>query len=290
MSNKSRTDCYHRRKQILGALAVSPLTAEQICALSATFLDPLKQPAYVKKLMARIRDVGDILEFTYPDGTKYWRLSKAGYKTLNGDDYKVPQKRALYQPLSRSLWYHCRRLAAVLVKLQVSAHSHGIDVLELYGDKQILLRQGERKKLPDGKIALKLKLNGKKSYHHVFIELDCGTEWGYQSEVDDSLNNLIQFYLDHHAASEQPYRVLMLFDKPSRRVHHFLNRVKELNRQPNQRIIKAAVVDQLLQHENPLQSPYLLDWDQQLTSLLPSKHPAGQQIPLPKLDLASAAC
>ena len=93
----------------------------------------------------------------------------------------------------------------------------------------------------------------------------------------------------HEGAAEGTYRVVMLFDKASSRLQHFLDRVEEINSDPRRRIIKAGLLDNVLKHGDPLRWPLLLDWDRQLAAMLPGHKEAAQTIPAPLLDVALVA-
>lgn len=281
MSTKPRIDSHQRRHEILAALYVSPLHARQLWTLSETFTQPFTDEMYVRRKMLSLLREGYVKEFTYLDRTKYWRLSKMGYEALHGPDKPLPGWRA-YRPISPSLERHTRRLADLQVKLQVAAHRSGIRVMFFYGDGQITLSVGERKKVPDSVIGFKKK--GYKTYP-LMIEFDCGTEPISSPKSRECLDRAVEFYHDHEASIPDTYRVLTVFDRPSVRMLHYLDRVRELNRNPQRRLHKAVLLDSLLDHDDPLSWPLLLDEDKQLSSILPGREVNAQTIPSPILDV-----
>ncbi len=291
MSNKPRIDSGTRKKQILKALAVTPLTARQLEILSVTFKDPFTGEEFIRRVLGRMRDRGEVLEFKFPNGKKYWRPSRLGYKEIYGPDKPTPKKKSFYRPIATINEHHSRRLAELLVKLQVSAFFNDYEVLEIFGDRQIeLALENGRTKFPDGAIKLKIKSKGRKNYYNLKLELDCGSEWGYTSEAEDSLNKVIQFYLDHEAQSDESYKMIMLFDEPTVRLQHFMKRVETLNPHPDRRVIKAGLLDKVLLSVDPFQEALILDWDLQATSIVPGKKGPLHTVPAPQLDLAAVAC
>ena len=286
MSSNSRVDSQNRRQQILTALTVTPLDSRQLESLSYTFDDPFTDEQYARRAMARLVQDGYALEFSFPDRTKYWKPSRLGYQMVYGPDKSLPGRRA-YRPVSPSLERHTRRLADLLVKVQVAARVAGVEVTYLYGDGQANFTFGSQTKIPDAVIGLKMR--GRRSYTLVF-ELDCGTEPVYSTKSRESLDKMISFYLDHEASIAGSYRVVTLFDRPSSRVNHFLDRVTQINADPRRRVIKAGLLDNLLEHGDPLSWPLLLDADRQLTAMLPGSEAAAQTIPAMLLDAAPVAC
>ncbi|MCG8449821.1 MAG: replication-relaxation family protein [Pirellulales bacterium] len=286
MSSKSRVDSRVRRQQILTALTVTPLDARQLAQLSVSFDAPFTDEQFVRRAMARLVRDGYAREFRYPDRTKYWKPAREGYRLVYGPDKPLPGRRA-YQGVSPSLERHTRRLADLIVKLQVAAHLRGVEIAFLYGDGQATFRQQSQSKVPD--LVVGFKVRGRKTYTLV-VELDCGTEPVYSTKSRESLDKMIRFYLEHEASIEGTYRVVTLFDRPSSRVNHFLDRVAQLNSDPRRRVIKAGLLDNLLAHGDPLSWPLLLDWDRQLAALLPGNEAAAQTIPTPLLDSAPVAC
>lgn len=173
------------------------------------------------------------------------------------------------------------------MNLQVAAHLAGVEVAFVYGDGQAMLTHAAQTKMPDAVIGLKMK--GRKTYTLV-VELDCGTEPVYSAKVRESLDRMIQFYLDHEASIAASYRVLTLFDRPSSRMGHFLDRVAALNRDPRRRVVKAALLDNLLEHGDPLHWPLLVDADRQLSAILPGREAAAETMPAAILDAPALAC
>lgn len=280
MSTKPRIDSHRRRREILAALYVSPLTARQILALSETFAQPFTEEVYVRRKMLSLVREGYVKEFTYLDQTKYWRLSRMGHEALHGPDKPAPGWRA-YRPISPSLERHTRRLADLQLALQISAYRSDVRVMFLYGDGQVTLTCGEKRKIPDTVIGLKKK--GYKTYP-LMIELDCGTEPVYSTKARESLDKAITFYNDHEASIRDTYRVLTVFDRPSVRMAHFLDRVRLMNDRPQRRLHKAVLLDTLLDHVDPLYWPLLLDEDRQQSAILPGLEVSAQTISIPFLD------
>ncbi len=283
MSTKTRIDFITRRQQILTALAVTPLDSRQLCSLSQTFEEPFTDAQYVRRTMARLVRGGYALEFIFPDKTKYWKPSRRGYQLVCGPDrpFPVPGRR-VFRPVSPSLERHTRRLADLLVKLQVAAKQQGVEIAFIYGDGQMTLSREAVVKIPDAVVGLKMK--GRKT-HTLVVELDCGTEPVYSSKARESLDKMISFYMDHEAAINGSYRLLVLFDTATIRMHHFLDRVAAMNHDPRRRVIKAALLDSILDHDDPLTWPLLIDEDKQLSAMLPGREVNAQTVPSPILDV-----
>ena len=173
MSSNSNEDLLTRRQQILTALTITPLDAEQLRRLSITFTKPFTDETYVRRVMARLHEEKLVIEYEFPSRKKYWKLSRQGYQRVYGPDKPLPTARA-YRPISPSLERHTRRLADLLVKLQVAAHLGDIEIEYIYGDHQSqFVHQGETKE-PDAMIGFRVR--GRKQTYTLVLELDCGTE------------------------------------------------------------------------------------------------------------------
>ncbi len=281
MPSNSKEDLQARRQQILTALTITPLDAEQIRKLSITFAVPFTGEEYVRRVMDKLHNDKLVVEHTFPSSRKYWKLAKLGYQQVYGPDKPLPSPKT-YRPISPSLERHTRRLADLIVKIQVTAHLSDIEIVFIYGDGQASFTSGGVTKIPDAMIGFRLR--GRKQIYTIVFELDCGTEPVFSPQARDSLDKTIAFYLQHESSFDGSYRVAMLFDKPSIRLDHFLDRVAEINTDPRRRVIKAGLLNNVLKHGDPLRWPLLLDWDRQLAAMLPGNKAAAQTIPSPLLD------
>ncbi|MEM9354717.1 MAG: hypothetical protein AAGB04_00760 [Pseudomonadota bacterium] len=173
MSRKSAINSRRRQEQILTALTVSQLDARQLQRLSLSFDDPFSDELYARRAMNRLLKRGLVIEHSFPDRRKYWRLSREGYRLVYGPDKAIPTKPSIYRAISASYERHARKLADLLVEIRVAAFLAGIEVVFIYGDHQRKLTHDGETKIPDAVVGLKLK--GRKTYTIIF-ELDCGTE------------------------------------------------------------------------------------------------------------------
>ena len=286
MSNKNRINSQQRTEQILAALTVCQLDAAQLLKLSQTFDEPFNGKLYVLRKMNKLKKNGLVYEYTFPDRCKYWKLSREGYRHVYGPDKPIPTKPSVYRAIRPAVERHARRLADLLVQSQLAAFRSGAEIMYLYGDHQCSLKHDGATKVPDAIVGLKLR--GRKTYTIVF-ELDCGTEPVYSQKSRDSLDQLIRFYLAHEASHDTSYRVVTVFERATVRVEHFLDRVEQNSQDSRRRVIKAVTLDRLLAYQNPLQEPILLDYDRQVSAMLPGNESVAQTIPAGILDSVAMA-
>ena len=274
MANKSLS-IQPRDRQLLTQLLQSPFDAVQLWQLSQTFSQPFTDAHFVRRRLRRLRDAGLIAIYQYSTEStgvlNYYRLTQAGYHLACGPD-KILPARSAFRPVSFALQRHVRHVASLLVKIRCSAQSAGVELPFLLGDNQVRLPVGKETLIPDVLFGLKQK---GRSPQHYLVELDCGTEPVYSTKQRDSLRKKLSLYYAHEATSEGTYRVLFLFAEATPRVAHFLKLAREMAPDPRRHIVRAAVLDTVLGHADPLRWPLFLDHDRQLVSLLPCPEPAA---------------
>lgn len=288
MSINNKAKLAVRRQQILNALLVSPYDSRQLCAMSEAFTVLFEDESYVRKAMNRMIAKGQVIGFEYPNGRAYWKLSKDGYRAVVGPD-KVYPKASFFKPISPSLEKHTRRLADLDVALRIAAHRQGYEIVDVSGDHQVQLVVGERIKIPDRFYKLKQKYNGRNRYYSLLFELDCGTEWGYSAQGEDSIQREIQFYLDHYQTVDEKYRVIKLYNQPSLRLPNYVERVGQLNRNPDQQPIKAGLLQDVLANPEFLELPILRDPINDSVSMIRRPKPAPIENPQRMMDVALAS-
>ena len=93
----------------------------------------------------------------------------------------------------------------------------------------------------------------------------------------------------HEASHDTSYRVVTVFERATVRVENFLDRVEQNSQDSRRRVIKAVTLDRLLAYQNPLQEPILLDYDRQVSAMLPGNESVAQTIPAGILDSVAMA-
>ncbi|MCA9249123.1 MAG: hypothetical protein KDA42_18500 [Planctomycetales bacterium] len=113
-----------RDRDILAALARTPLTATQLLEMSQTFVEPFTQERLVRRRLQALTAAGWAATFRYftteAGVLNYYKVAPAGYRLLNGEDAILP-KRSFFNPVSPSLQQHTRDLADFIVHTQVHA-------------------------------------------------------------------------------------------------------------------------------------------------------------------------
>ena len=82
--------------------------------------------------------------------------------------------------------------------------------------------------------------------------------------------------------------MVMLFDKPTMRLPHFVERVEQINTDPRRQPIKAGLLDDVLRRPAFLEMPLLRDPRNDAVPMIGSVAHAKEKLPQVKMDFAMA--
>lgn len=276
MSRKSGTNLQARDDQILTDLALTPLDAQQLLQLGRRYTPIFTGEKAVRNRLLKLEDLGLVKHFYYQTSTngarKYYKLSKEGYRYVHGPRKALPS-RSFFAVISPALQRHTRCLSQFFVHAITTAHSSQMQLQQIYGENEFVLKIGEREQRLDAAAQF---TNRGKTYNCLF-EMDCGTEPVFSRKQRESLAQKIQFIYDFQRVSKHAFRHYMLFATPSPRMHHYLNVVQELNPDPRRHLCFAVLLEQFLKTPDPFRSPIWLDHDAQLASVVAGNRSREQQ-------------
>jgi len=275
MASKTVTIYTARDQQIHEALALTPLDTQQLLKLSETFAQPFTSARKLRERMQEHLRAGWIHTFTYATATpgqlNYYKLSAEGYRLLHGPGAVLP-RRAAFNDVSLALQRHTRHLADVIVKTNVHAQQLGLRILDQRGENQLSLSFGEQTQRPD----YSFRLQTRDAVYTYYDEIDEGTEPIASTKQRESLEAKIRFHEEYQNATGERYRVRVFFAKASIRMVQFLNLArKHATRQRS--IFYAVLLEDYLNHANPLTSPMFVDHFHRLQPLVPATAASEQQ-------------
>lgn len=260
-----------RDRQIHEALRLTPLDAQQILKLSATFDRPFTSDRKVRERMQEHLAAGwtttRLYATTGPGQLNYYQLSQDGFRLLAGPHAALPP-RSFFREVSPALQRHTRHVADVLVHTAVHAHRLGLPIVEQLGENQAVLSLANRSLKSDGS----LQLATPEGVFQFYDEIDEATEPIASSRQRECLEAKIRFHEDYQNATGERYRVRVFFAKPGPRMHQFL-RLAAQHGTRQRTIFYAVLLDEYLAHGAPLSSPIFRDHFGRLRSLV--SEPSG---------------
>jgi len=277
MASKPTTILTQRDLAILGSLSKTPLDARQVLEISSTFSRPFTHERLVRRRLQRLAEAGFASRFHYATfgsgAVNYYKLAPLGFRMLHGTKTTMPRRR-YFKEVSLGLQEHTRSLADFVVRTYVAAHRAGIAVPSFWRENELQLSLGAQKMQPD--CAFQLVTATGETYNYL-VEIDCCTEPIRSTKQRESLERKIRFFDRYQAGTDKRFRVLVLFTKPSSRLHHFLQTVADIVGNPQRLLFYGAQLREYLDAKDSLRQPVFFDHHHQPQSLLPS--PSGRRTP-----------
>jgi hypothetical protein len=247
-----------RDVEILGALALCPLTAAQLLAISQTFASPFTGERRLRQRLLQLEDAGRVHRRPYAVADhgvpNYYTLTPLGYRLLRGAEAPSPPKR-MFDAVSLSRQHHTRSLADFLVHTVVSAHEAGIGFTNYYRENTLRLAIGEDALFPDAAFTL-----AERGASYVFyVEIDAATERIRSSKETDSWERKITLYNRLQDMSPQSFRVLAVSTRMSERPTHILEATATLVRNPQRPLVYGICLPEYLRQSDPLRAACFRD-------------------------------
>jgi len=279
MTSKPTTILTQRDLAILSSLSKTPLDACQILDISSTFSLPFTHERLVRRRLQRLVQAGFACRFHYATfgsgAVNYYKLAPLGYQMLHGTNTPLPRRR-YFREVSLGLQEHTRSLADFVVRTHVAAHRARMPVAGFWRENELQLSVGGQKMHPD--CAFQIVTSGGETYNYL-VEIDCCTEPVRSTKQRESLEQKIRFFDRYQTGTDKRFRVLVLFTKPSSRLHHFLQTVADIVGNPQRLLFYGAPLREYLDAKDALRQPIFFDHHHQPQSLLP--RPSRRSTPLP---------
>lgn len=259
-----------RDLEILGALALTPLTAEQLCTLSQTFARPFHDPRRVRERLKALADAKRVCVFRYaiagPGAPAYYTLTSLGYRLLYGPDAALPV-RSQFMPIGIARQRHAFYLAEFLVRTMVAAHRLGVGLTNYYRENSLRLSVGSESLFPDA--AFQLIAPAGKALNFL-VELDNSTERINSDKETDSWQRKINLYEAHADHTVERFRVLIVVQGSQDRLERILKIASRLAHNPRRSLIYGVTLDVYRRDASPISSSCWINHRLESVALLPS--------------------
>ena len=279
---------------VFEAIDRHPFTTDQLYRLSATFTEPFTQGRLLRRRLQQLREAR--LLQSWPLATvgrggapHYWKLARAGYQWLQGDEAALPSRR-FFEEIAPGHHHHTRCLGDFLVQTFVAAHRRGIVVRHFARENSVTLEAGGFIVVPD--CAFQLHTPDGRSFHFC-VELDNGTE-RVRSRLDvESIERKLRGYDAHQSqfAALDPQRYLVLFvtTRSRDRLTHILDLAGRVMRNPQRTVFVGVALNEYLNSDDPCGAALLTD-HRGLQRSLVSIARANTEAPSRQVKITSGVC
>lgn len=263
-----------RDLELLGAIDLHPLTAEQLLKLSSTFREPFTQLRLLQRRLKRLSDAGFVRSWPFATTTgaspHYFKLTRMGLKTLCDEGAPLPGRRH-FEAIAFGHHHHTRCLGDFLVQMLVHAHAQRVTVGNVTRENEVRLEADGFTLFPD--CTFHVSLPSGQAFRYM-VELDNGTE-RVRSAIDtESIERKIRGYDAYQARFDalDPLRPVVLFitTRSSERTRHILDAARQTMANPNRTVFLAADLRTFLSAADPLSASCLTDNRGRKRGLLPS--------------------
>lgn len=241
-----------RDLEVLQALAMTPLTAEQLCRASRAFACPFAEPRRVRERLRVLADAGRVSAHRYatagPGAPAYFILTPHGYRLLYGPDAMLPG-RAFFSPLSIARQRHTFLIAEFLVHTLVAAQAAGVVLTHYARENTVRLAVGDEAVAPDASFQL-VAPDGRA--FNFLVELDNRSERVHSDKDADSWQRKVRLYEAFADRAPQRFRLLLVTTGGPLRLKHMLAVAKRLARNPHRSLVCGVALDHYLSVDNPL--------------------------------------
>ena len=267
-----------RDLEMLFALDRSPLTAVQLCTLSATFSQPFTHEKFVRRRLKILAERGWVRSFYYATTSRggapsYYRLTREGYRIAHGADAALPA-RTCFTELPVTRHFHTRSLADFIVHTSVAAADLGGQLQRFYPENTLRLDVAGEAVYPD--CAFQLSLPGQPTFCYT-VELDNSTERVYSPQDKDSWQRKIRLYEQYQNQASGRFRVLVLATRSQQRVTNILSAAASVLDNPHRSLFYGVHLPVYLTAAHPLHEPLFRD-NRSMTQRLVPPYSASRPI------------
>ena len=263
-SHGPRCQIMLRDLALFEALDHHAFSTDQLFRLGVTFDEPFTQARLLRRRLQQLREAG--LLQSWPLATvgrggapHYWKLTRAGYQWLQGDEAALPSRR-FFEAIAPGHHHHTRCLGDFLVQTFLAADRRGIAVRHFARENSVTLEAGGFIVVPD--CAFQLHTPDGRSFHFC-VELDNGTE-RVRSRLDvESIERKLRGYDAHQsqfaALDSQRYLVLFVTTRSRDRLTHILDLASRVMRNPQRTVFVGVTLDEYLNSDDPCGAALLTD-------------------------------
>lgn len=269
-----------RDLDILAALAMTPLTAEQLCKWSRSFASPFSDARRVRERLRALADVGRVRAYRYatagPGAPAYYALTPLGYRLLHGPKADLPGKN-FFLPIGIARQRHSYALAEFLTHTIVCAHASRATLAHYARENAVALKVGESVLAPDSSFQL-VSAQGKA--FNFFVEIDNRTERVQSEKQADSWERKARLYEAYADQVSARFRVLLVTTGGQHRLSHMLAVSHHLARNPRRSLAYGICLPQYLSEPDAVLASCWRDHRGTAVPLLPAHSPRPQTTPV----------
>lgn len=241
-----------RDYEVLAALDRTPLTADQLLQLSATFAQPFTHERLVRRRLQSLTESGWIRSWPYAVASRggsprYHKLSRGGYRLVHGDDARLPTRRH-FEEIAPGRHHHTHSLASFIVQLTVKAAEEGIAVRHFARENSTRIESDGLTLFPD--CVFQLVTPSERTFNFI-VELDNSTETVRSRPDIESIERKIRGYDRHQAQytdSRDPRRYCVLFvtTRSAARLNHILSLAEMVVSNPRRTVFVGVTLSDVL--------------------------------------------
>lgn len=264
----------NRDQEILESLERFPLTPDQLCKLSQTFNQPFTDSHSVRRRLRKLV-AADLIRAnpyavaSFGSSPAYYKLSRNGYRLLNGFDAELPPRR-YFEPIGQARHPHTIALTDFLVHLFVDVHRKGFEVRHFARENSVSFETSVGILRPDA--AFQIVVDGR-AFNFV-VELDNGSERVRSRQDIESIERKIRGYDSHSRAfrafDSGRYVVLFVTTRCGERLKHLMAAADTLMSNRQRTLFLGATLSQLLTKEKVLDCPAFLTPQFENTTIIPT--------------------
>lgn len=261
---------------IMSFLNCHPLTSAQMLSVSQTFEKPFRVSQILHRRLGVLRTHELIRNWPLASrelggSPHYWKLTRTGYRLLNGEDCTLP-KRRYFEEIAIGHHAHTYALGEFLTHIYISAHQAGISIEQFARENSVKIQTETGAVYPDCSFQL-VDQNGR-TFNYC-VELDNGTERVRSKQDVESLERKMRTYeVDQRKFSAlDPNRYLVLFitTRSKKRTKHILELAGDILGDSQRTVFLAASLEQFMAGQ-PFQDAILEDHKDKIRTLIsPSK-------------------
>lgn len=282
-----------RDLELLAAIDVHPLTAEQLLCLSRTFREPFSQLRLLQRRLKRLTDASFIRSWPFTTTTgaspHYFKLSRTGFRVVYGEHHALPTRR-YFEAIAPGHHHHTRCLGDFLVHVLIHAETGSATVRNFTRENDVRIESDGLLLFPDCTFQLALPTGQVFRY---LVELDNGSERIRSAINTESIERKIRGYDAYQSRFDalDPLRPVVLFitTRSSERTQHILEAARAVMTNPNRTVFLAAELRTFLAAADPMNLVCLTDNRGRKRGLLPSNIKPQSQPPASS-SLSLALC
>ena len=263
-----------RDLELLAAIDLHPLTADQLLRFSQTFQQPFTQLRLLQRRLKRLCDAGCLRSWPYSTTTgaspHYFKLSRAGYRRLHDDDDLHPTRR-YFEEIAAGHHHHTRCLGDFLVHVLGCLAHHDAKLQNFTRENETRIDADGLTLFPD--CTFQLSLPSGQVFRYI-VELDNGSERIRSAMNIESIERKIRGYDAYQSKFDalDPSRPVVLFitTRSSERTRHILNAARRIMSNPNRTVFLATELRLILAATDSLREVCLTDNRGRRRGLLPS--------------------